>query len=560
MNDRATRNEPALSSGTSDTLDALFAFADRSDAPGFTVAIARAGRVLYRKGFGMASLEHGTRNVPTTRMRIGSTTKHFACLCALLLAEEGKLDIDAGVRTYLPEVPAPEGQPTLRQLMTHTGGQHCHLDLGFLSDGMAVKPEGSCMEQVLRQHSANFAPGDAMMYNNAGYHLLSRAIERVSGQPLRTFMRERLFAPLGLADTDLVPSDFEIVNGMATLHVPMPDGSQRRGIFVTEEILGEGGIVSTVDDMLKWVAHLRRPHVVGSERSWREMLRPTTLNNGFTSSYSLGLMRFTYRGVETICHAGGVVGGGCQMLTIPDRELDIVVLSNTQAVEPAQLAFKIVDALLKDESVLLDEVAGVPTNDFACLAGRSFHSRESGLFLRFEDKGGVIGAAAYNSPVFALVDRGGTLELEFHNLAVGPITIDKPRDGGADTVPATLHVLTAGTPTTLEPVEPITDAAAITDAADAVIGDYASDELAATIVVARQGDELRLKIQGQYGRTEQVLEPLTRGLFTFRAARFDIPVTGVVETEWVAGEVRALLLSTTRTIRLRLARVAAPGA
>ena len=121
-------------------LDELFQPFNRSDAPGLVVGVAQHGKCVYRRGFGLASIELGVANTPWTRMRIGSTSKHFTCLAALLLAEEGKLDIDAGVRRYFPAMPLLQGEPTLRQFMTHTSGYRCYLDLSSLSDGMAIKP------------------------------------------------------------------------------------------------------------------------------------------------------------------------------------------------------------------------------------------------------------------------------------------------------------------------------------------------------------------------------------------------------------------------------------
>ena len=108
-----------------EAIDELFKPVNRSDAPGLVVGIAQCGKILYRRGFGLASVELGVANTPRTRMRIGSTSKHFTCVAALLLAEEGKLDIDAGVRRYLPELRDLQPEPTLRQLMTHTSGYRC---------------------------------------------------------------------------------------------------------------------------------------------------------------------------------------------------------------------------------------------------------------------------------------------------------------------------------------------------------------------------------------------------------------------------------------------------
>src|SRR5580704_9467724 len=182
-------------------LDAIFAPWNRTDEPGMVVGVVKDGATIYRRGFGMASLETGAANTPATRMRIGSISKHFTCLLALLLAEDAKLDLDQPIRTYIPELTGPGGEPTLRQLMQHRGGSRCYLDLSFVGHGMAVPPVGHALALQQRQKSRNFAPGEAMIYNNGGYHLVSIAIERVGGAPFEDQLRTRLFAPLGMNDT-----------------------------------------------------------------------------------------------------------------------------------------------------------------------------------------------------------------------------------------------------------------------------------------------------------------------------------------------------------------------
>jgi D-aminopeptidase len=245
-------------------IDEVFAAFNRSDAPGLAVAVAHKGQTVYRTAFGLANLEFGVANTVHTRFRIGSTSKHFTCMAALLLQEEGKLDIDAPANAVLKELPPLKGMPTLRQFMNHTSGYRCYVELAGMAAGFAVQPAGKALPAMLRQTDANFAPGDAQLYNNGGYHLLSIAIERVSGVPFEQFLKERLFTPLGMHDTDSMPSDLDVIPGMATLYTPrLPSApvqatpGWRRAIFVTEEVRGEGAIVSTVDDMLRWQAHLR---------------------------------------------------------------------------------------------------------------------------------------------------------------------------------------------------------------------------------------------------------------------------------------------------------------
>jgi CubicO group peptidase (beta-lactamase class C family) len=327
----------------------LFAPWARTDAPGLVVGVAYQGAVIFRSGFGMASLETSVALTPTTKLRIGSTSKHFTALLALLLVEEGKLNLDLPIRTYLPSLTGPGGDPTARQLLQHRGGSRCYLDLGFIGHGMATPPLGSAFAAQQRQRVRNFAPGEATIYNNGGYHLVSMAIEKVGAAPFETQLEERFFAPLGMPNSLGLPSDHRIVPGMATLHVPVAGGGWRRGLFPSEEMRGEGSIVSTVDDMLAWAAHLRRRDRFATVESWRQLVEVPTTRDGRVGVYALGLMVQTYRGLRAVHHAGGVIGGSSQMLTFPDDGLDIVILANgAPGADPTALAERVADIVLED--------------------------------------------------------------------------------------------------------------------------------------------------------------------------------------------------------------------
>ena len=250
---------------------------DRGDAPGLVIGVALDGAPAYQRGLGLASVELGVANTPATRMRIGSTSKHFAALAALLLVEEGKLDLDRPLRTWLPELSGAGGEPSLRQMAQHSSGLRDPFDLPLLllhGNLCTIAAAGTGLELASRFTALNFPAGERMVYCNQNYHLLSLAIERVSGTPLSTFLQQRILAPLGMADTALLPSDMQMAPGLAALHVPQPDGSYRRGIYPSEELLGSGGMISTVGDMLKWLAHLRGGEKrVGSAASWQQMLQ-----------------------------------------------------------------------------------------------------------------------------------------------------------------------------------------------------------------------------------------------------------------------------------------------
>ncbi len=380
--------KPKPAPSQSDKLDQLFAPWNRTDAPGLVVGVARNGQVLYRRGFGMASLEHGLANTPATRMRIGSTSKHFTCLLALLLAEEGKLDLDAPIATYVTELTGPGGEPTLRQLMQHRGGSRCYLDLGFIGHGLALAPRGSALKAQVRQSGRNFAPGEAMIYNNGGYHLVSIAIERVGGAPFEDQLRARLFAPLAMNATASIPTDFEITAGIATMHVPLPGGRWRRGLFPSDEVRGEGAMVSTVDDMLGWMDHLRKRTAFGSKATWKALTAPPVYPDGREGIYALGLMLDAYRGLRTVHHAGGVFGGTCQMLTLPDQDLDIIIIANGAAgANVVRLAEQVVDIVLADD--VGAERTSVPVKPYKTLLG-DWWSPATGMVYNLVDQEGLL--------------------------------------------------------------------------------------------------------------------------------------------------------------------------
>ncbi len=329
-------------------LMALFSRFNRSDAPGVVVGVAIDGEVVLRRAFGMANAELGLGLHAQTRLRIGSTSKHMTCLAALLLREANALDIDAPVRRYLPELTGVAGDATLRSLMFHTSGQRCALDISLLTNGLTAPEAGYMLDIQRRQKNVNFPSGERMMYCNGGYHLISLAIERVGAQPFAAFLASEIFEPLGMNDTFCLSDDYQVRSDMAACHVGNGVGSYRRGIFPSREILGEGGVVSCLDDMFRWCAHLRGEKRVGNATTWDLMFSSPTFSSGLRSDYMMGLKRTTYRGCELIHHAGGVVGGSCQMLCAPEHGLDIVLLSNGAIPAPAAFSLRMLDILLAD--------------------------------------------------------------------------------------------------------------------------------------------------------------------------------------------------------------------
>lgn len=543
-------------------LEALFTPFNRCDAPGLSVMVSRGGKTLFSGAYGMASLELGVANRLRTRMRIGSTSKHMTCVAALLLAEEGLLDLDAPASVLLPELPWLRGMPTLRQFMTHTSGYRDCLDLAMIAGGLTVQTRGKFLAAQARQSDVNFAPGDSQLYCNGGYHLLSIAIERASGQSFETVMRERVFEPLGLNDTRTIPNDLDVVPGMATLYLPRPapayDGGEmwRKGVFVTEELLGEGGVVSTAPDLCAWTSHLRQALAgaprIGKPQSWRQLAAPARLNHGAVTTYGLGLFSYDHRGVRLVEHAGGVFGGAASMMTAPDHDLDIAVLTNGAPVSPADLARRIIDLVLADVTAKTPAPKAVPIADYGHLAGARYVNAD-GLVLGFQDMGGELRLDLQLAP--NLRDHGDAVGLGFHEVGgSGPWMIrksdlQKGPDGGA---PATLPVSEAGQTAVYHrlgatPAGP--------DVLAAAVGAYANPEIGGHAEIALKDGVLALTFFGVFGTRRLILRPEGDRVFGATAPDDIFPLAVWIRFD-STDPISAFDLSTGRTRRLRFTRLA----
>ena len=326
-------------------LEQLFEPYRRNDAPGCVVGVAHRGELVYRAAFGMANVEHGVAMTPTTRLPLASITKHFTCAAALRLAADGKLNLDEPIGRWVPELSAPQREPTLRQLMTHTGGLRCYIDHAVF-DGFALMPAGRPAALQCRLMEVNFPPGHGMSYSNAGYMLLTWAIERVTGAPLEEVLRDGIFADAGLTSTSLPRWDLPVKSGVATTYQRTSDRSGRgwqHSTILAEELFGDAGIISTVDDLLRWAAYLR---TATGPVSLDTLAQATPLANGLESRYGLGLITKPWRGLRLIHHAGTFPGVTANFLTVREEELDVVVWCNRPA--PAvDLSQKIVALLLE---------------------------------------------------------------------------------------------------------------------------------------------------------------------------------------------------------------------
>lgn len=318
-------------------LDTIFKDVGKDRAPGCAVGIARAGVPVATKAYGLANLEHGIALTPQSVFYMASVSKQFMALSVLLLEGDGKLELDDRVGAYIPELPPHTAAVTIRHLLHHTGGVRDYLGLFGLAGHPPdyVITERATLGMLGRQAGLNFEPGAEHLYSNSGYALLSIVVQRVSGQTLDAFARGRIFTPLGMTSTRFQHDHNAPVPGRATGYVRRGDDWLIANSAL--DVVGDGGLYSSIDDMLRWSAAWTRSDLAPL---LARMATPGTLAGGkpIPNGYGMGLTRGTYRGVETIAHGGSLAGYRTQFMRLPALDLTIVTLCNAATANAGRLS------------------------------------------------------------------------------------------------------------------------------------------------------------------------------------------------------------------------------
>jgi CubicO group peptidase (beta-lactamase class C family) len=327
------------------SVDAVFATYSTS-TPGCAVGVATAGTPVLAKGYGMADLEHDVKIAPDTIFEAGSVSKQFTAAAVMLLAREGKLSLDDPARKYIAELPEYQSPLTIRHMLNHTSGLR---DWGSVA-GIAgwprttrVHTHAHVLEIVARQHALNFTPGTRWSYSNTGFNLAAIIVERVSGMPFQEFTRARLFQPLGMTHTSWRDDYTRIVKGRA-LAYNVRDGAVHTDMPF-ENVYGNGGLLTTVGDLLKWNQHYDAP-LAADAAMIAEQQRPGHFNDGRTHGYGLGLFVGTYKDLHEVYHSGSTAGYSAFLTRFPDQRVSVAVLCNVSSAQATQYAHAVADIYL----------------------------------------------------------------------------------------------------------------------------------------------------------------------------------------------------------------------
>jgi CubicO group peptidase (beta-lactamase class C family) len=300
----------------------------RGNIPGMAIVVIKDGLVLEMKGYGIA--DRATQNSigPNTKFGIGSITKPFTAMAIMLLVEEGKVDLDQPIRQYLPDVPTEWAPLTIRQLISHTAG--------ISEDYPSWRVKQSRDLLKLGNPKLDFPPGEAWSYSNTGFRLAGLVIEQVSGQSYTDFMRDRIFTPLNMNQTQ---AKMAPVPNLATGY-----RWQRRQYTVVpvkyDRSYASGNIISTAADITKWVQAIDAGKLL-KPSSYQQLWTATTLKNGRSTGYGLGWSIGSFKGHPYTEHGGNTAGYSAGLLRYPKDRLNVIVLMNNLNVDGSSIANQI---------------------------------------------------------------------------------------------------------------------------------------------------------------------------------------------------------------------------
>ena len=330
--------------------DKVFAKWDSTVTPGCALSVIKDGHVIYKRGYGMADLDHDVPITTETVFHVASISKQFTAAAIILLAQDGKLSLDDDVHKYIQELPDFGVPITIRHLIFHTSGLRDQWELLGLAGwrySLDLITDDDVLELVSRQKELNFKPGEKHVYCNTGYTLLAQIVKRVSGQSLREFTSSRIFAPLGMKNTHFRDDHAEIVKHIAYGY----EEGKGRNVFrlsVTNfDTVGATSLLTTVEDLAHWDENFYNPRVGGAAMIAQQLERGK-LNSGKELDYAFGLVHGKYRGLETVDHGGADAGYRADLLRFPEQHFSIACLCNQGETNPSQLTRKVADIYLAE--------------------------------------------------------------------------------------------------------------------------------------------------------------------------------------------------------------------
>jgi CubicO group peptidase (beta-lactamase class C family) len=311
-------------------IDQLMTLHAKYDQFNGAVLVADNGKVIYKKGFGLANMEWNIPNAPDTKFRLGSITKQFTATLILQLVEQGKIKLDGKLIDYLPDYRKDTGEKvTIHHLLSHTSGIPSYTALPGFAQNISRNP--FTVDDFVKKYTSGdleFEPGTKFAYNNSGYFLLGAIIEKVTGKPYEQVVKENIFDPIGMKN-----SGYDhwgtIISKRATGYTKSPAGYDTAPYLDMSIPYAAGSLYSTVEDLYLWDQAMYGDKIL-SAKSKELMLKPNLNDYAYGLFIRTATLGPNKLAVPTVFHNGGINGFNTSMLRIPGEKRLIVLLDNAE--------------------------------------------------------------------------------------------------------------------------------------------------------------------------------------------------------------------------------------
>jgi D-alanyl-D-alanine carboxypeptidase len=304
--------------------------------PGVSIAIAKDGKVVRARGYGLANVELSVLATKNTVYQLASMTKQFTATAIMMLIEEGKLSLDDLITQRLPDLPTAWDKVTVRHLLSHTSGIKSYTSTRDFDKTMRKDFGQRELLDLVVKEPLEFAPGEKWNYDNTGYFLLGMLIEKVTGKKYSEFLEERIFQPLGMTHTRV--NDLQAIIPNRAQGYSWDGAALRNGEYVSPtQPFAAGALVSTVNDLVKWDAALYTEKLL-KKSTLEQMWAPTSLSQGGTAAYGFGWQVETVNRHRMIAHGGGIPGFATYIARFVDDKLTVIVLTNGDSGDSGALA------------------------------------------------------------------------------------------------------------------------------------------------------------------------------------------------------------------------------
>lgn len=351
----------------SSKVDALMKEAIPATGPGCSIGVIKDGAFLHKAGYGLANMEHNIPLSPDTVFRMASVSKQFTAMAVQLVAEEGLIDLDEDIRTYMPALTDYGKKVSIRSMLGHTSGMG---DYDMVAGSYEGPKVDGAMElkssaggefrlgnedyltikefyDVVKRVPLHHEPDTEYRYSNLAYFLLSMLVEEVSGKTLRQYSDEKIFKPLNMDKTLFSDDGNEILKNRASGYKAKKDGSGYILDMTNLFWVGDGGLHTSVNEMLKWDNNFYNPKVGKNPKDFMKVMNtPNSQISTSSGLYANGQTLGEKNGVKYASHSGGWLGTSTYYSRLPEHRFSVVALCNEDGHGPGKYVTQIIDLYL----------------------------------------------------------------------------------------------------------------------------------------------------------------------------------------------------------------------